>query len=93
MTWYEEGVAPSEPTVVCGTCGMGQKTVQNAGRAFWDRFERQQCQESVDQPCDEQEDDKDKGRGLNEREKALEEKRAKREREKKERDGGLLKIS
>lgn len=93
LTWYEEGVAPSEPTVVCGTCGMGQKTVQNAGRAFWDRFERQQCQESVDQPRDEQEDDKDKGRGLNEREKALEEKRAKREREKKERDGGLLKIS
>jgi len=93
LQWYEEGVTPSEPTVVQGTCAMGQKTVQNAGKAFWDQFELPLCKDTVRESGDAPEVASKEDRELNEREKAFKEKRAKREQKQKESDGGLLKIS
>lgn len=99
LQWYEEGVSPSDPTVVCGTCAMSQKTVQNAGHAFWDKFEFPHCPGATQQSSssDAQEEERNDDREARVREDKFAdkyaEKRAKREREQKANDGNLLKIS
>lgn len=75
---------------------MGQKTVENAGKAFWNQFELPLCSDAKPSSNDGQEEDGKTGskdKAANDREKAYKEKRAKREAEQKARDGGLLKIS
>mmetsp|Transcript_123586 Transcript_123586/g.357409 ORF Transcript_123586/g.357409 Transcript_123586/m.357409 type:complete len:951 (+) Transcript_123586:93-2945(+) len=96
LPWYGAGDVPDdEPLVVCGTCAMGQRVVQNCGRAFWDRFESplqdRSPKKGGSKSKDEAADKQDSAEA--DREKAYREKREKRQRESKGKDGGLLKMS
>jgi len=94
LPWYAVGDEPiDEPIVVCGTCAMGKKTVQNAGHAFWDRFEAPLAKpQKGGSPKSQQEGDKEE-RVETERERAYREKKEKKQRESRGKDGGLLKMS
>mmetsp|Transcript_118830 Transcript_118830/g.216168 ORF Transcript_118830/g.216168 Transcript_118830/m.216168 type:complete len:1005 (-) Transcript_118830:154-3168(-) len=93
LTWYEDGVEPSDPVVVCGTCELRQKTVQNAGHAFWDKFELPLAsnKKRSGKPKDAEVEQEEKEE--TERERAFRERKEKRDREQKSKDGGLLKMS
>mmetsp|Transcript_10803 Transcript_10803/g.24436 ORF Transcript_10803/g.24436 Transcript_10803/m.24436 type:complete len:963 (+) Transcript_10803:104-2992(+) len=91
LRWYEDGEQACDPVVVQGTCAMAQKFVQNAGKAFWDRFELPLCEGKVRKKGQNRGEDKeslqspasDKGK----------DRKAKREEQKASKDGGLLKMS
>jgi len=94
LPWYGAGETPmDEPIVMCGTCAMGAKTVQNAGQAFWDRFEAPLAKPQKGGNDKSQPDNEKEERTETEREKAYREKREKKQRESRGKDGGLLKMS
>eukprot|EP00445_Apocalathium_hangoei_P066758 CAMPEP_0204109716 /NCGR_PEP_ID=MMETSP0361-20130328/1458_1 /ASSEMBLY_ACC=CAM_ASM_000343 /TAXON_ID=268821 /ORGANISM="Scrippsiella Hangoei, Strain SHTV-5" /LENGTH=1008 /DNA_ID=CAMNT_0051059521 /DNA_START=92 /DNA_END=3115 /DNA_ORIENTATION=+ len=94
LPWYGAGdTILTEPLVLCGIGEFSRKEVQNAGNAFWTRYEQpfmkggkgrhQQDAASPDK------DDKVE----TERERTFREKREKKQRESRGKDGGLLKMS
>lgn len=96
LTWYGEGSTPSDPIVVCGTCAMGKKEVQNAGRAFWENYELPLTKDSSktsDAACEHSAKEENEEPAETERERAFREKKEKRKAQQRSRDGGLLKLS
>jgi len=95
LGWYADGATPGEPVMICGTCAMGQKTAQNAGKAFWEKFERPLCPETtkLSRNADKEEEKVEDMDAAAKREAAYKEKQAKRDAKRRASDGGLLKIS
>lgn len=95
LGWYADGATPGEPIIICGTCAMGQKTAQNAGKAFWEKFELPLCSETTkhSRNADQEEEKAEDMDATAKREAAYKEKRAKRDAKQRASDGGLLKVS
>lgn len=83
---------PCEPVVLCGTCAMKKKCFENAGNAFWTKYELPLTTKTETSSTETTTNDNKKEKE-SDHIKAIREKREKRERERQARDGGLVKLS